>query len=260
MNRAIRRGAFTLIELLVVIAIIGVLIGLLLPAVQKVRDAASRAQCTNNLKQIGLALHSYHDAMGSFPPGYMDGNPAGPNTPDMDVGPGWGWAAYLLPFLEQQNVYNQINFSVGIGLGSNTAVSQVPLKVFQCPADPYQQSFTAWPTSVVVAHGNYVGCNGWVECFANAGGDYNPSSDGGAAMDGDTGATGAAGDGLFYRNSQNRIASVTDGLSNTIIVGERLRRPFPLHLDRRRDGGTVPRLDVYHTLDHPLYPPRSGAE
>src|SRR5437868_6791709 len=117
-TRSPRRG-FTLIELLVVIAIIGVLIGLLLPAVQKIREAASRIQCTNNLKQIGLALHSYHNTNGSFPPGYIDGNTDPASTPDNDVGPGWGWAAFLLPYLEQGNAFNQINFSQPVGSGVN---------------------------------------------------------------------------------------------------------------------------------------------
>src|SRR5579862_9444319 len=111
MNRSATRKGFTLIELLVVIAIIGILVALLVPAVQKVREASARTQCTNNLKQIGLALHSYHDRLGCFPAGYVDGNKNPASTPDSDVGPGWGWASYLLPDLEQGNVYNQINFN-----------------------------------------------------------------------------------------------------------------------------------------------------
>src|SRR6266446_7213330 len=106
--RAPRRSGFTLIELLVVIAIIAILIAMLVPAVQKVRAAAARSQCQNNLKQIGLALHNYHNANKRFPPGYVDGNTNPASTPDNDVGPGWGWASFLLPYHEQNNIYAQI--------------------------------------------------------------------------------------------------------------------------------------------------------
>jgi prepilin-type N-terminal cleavage/methylation domain-containing protein len=241
MKRSAERRGFTLIELLVVISIIGVLIGLLLPAVQKVREAANRLQCENNLHQIGLALHNYHDNFNRFPPGYIDGNKNPASTPDNDVGPGWGWASLLLPYLEQGNVYNQIDFKQGVGIGNNAVVSQMPLTIFQCPSDPYQQNFPVYDSSftnpiAIVAHGNYVGCNGWVEVFNNAGGGYT----GGVGNDGLPGLAGRAGDGLFYRNSRNRMADITDGSSNTIVVGERSGDHAPSTWTAAVPGGRCP--------------------
>jgi prepilin-type N-terminal cleavage/methylation domain-containing protein len=235
------RDAFTLIELLVVIAIMAILIGLLLPAVQKVREAAARTTCINNLKQIGLALQNYHDSIGYFPPGYVDGNTDPNSTPDNDVGPGWGWCAYLLPYVEQKNLYQQINFGQPVGTGANVAVSQQLLKVYQCPSDPYQDIFPVYDSSfgtpiAMLAHGNYVGCNGWEECFNGAGG--NPQA--GAGADGLPGVYGQGGRGVFFRNSRTRIADITDGLHNTIIAGERSGNHSPSTWTGAVAGGRCP--------------------
>src|SRR4051812_7294393 len=121
------RPAFTLIELLVVIAIIAVLIGLLLPAVQKVREAAARAKCANNLKQIGTGLHNYHGALGYFPPGFT--SQAATVNGD-SLGPGWGWAAHLLPYVEQDPLYRSVRFDLDIAHPANATARVQPLSVY----------------------------------------------------------------------------------------------------------------------------------
>jgi len=125
MGRAPIRRGFTLIELLVVIAIIGVLIGLLLPAVQSAREAARRAQCSNNLKQLGLAVHSYHDRNQVLPAYcYNDDNWA------------WSWAVAILPGMEQQPIFNAFNFSLAPTDGANTSINSQKISIFLCPSDP----------------------------------------------------------------------------------------------------------------------------
>jgi prepilin-type N-terminal cleavage/methylation domain-containing protein/prepilin-type processing-associated H-X9-DG protein len=189
------RHGFTLIELLVVIAIIGVLIALLLPAVQKVREAAARIQCRNNLKQIGIALHNYHDRAGRFPPGYA----SLVAKSGADLGPGWGWAAFLLSDLEQNNLQRQIRFDVDIADAVNALSRVDSLKVLRCPSDNTEPTFTTMGNPVTVAHANYVGVFGTNEIEDDPG----------------------MGNGVFFRNSKVRFADITDGTSGTFIVGER---------------------------------------
>jgi prepilin-type N-terminal cleavage/methylation domain-containing protein/prepilin-type processing-associated H-X9-DG protein len=189
------RVGFTLIELLVVIAIIAILIGLLLPAVQKVREAATRLSCKNNLKQVGLALHHYHDAHDGLPPGYRSRVLSNGN----EAGPGWGWATFLLPQLEQDNLFRQINLTQPVGAAVHNGTRGQSLKVLRCPSDNTPERFVTQSAGVEVAHANYVGS------FGTNDAELEP----------------AAGNGVFFRNSRVRFGDVADGLSNTLLVGER---------------------------------------
>jgi prepilin-type N-terminal cleavage/methylation domain-containing protein len=199
----LRRRGFTLIELLVVIAIMGVLIGLLLPAVQKIRDSANLSSCKNNLKQIGLAMHNYHDTVGSFPVGYFDPTP----WPQLDNGPGWGWGAFLLPFLETDNLYRQINFKLDVGDPAHAAVRTTILRIFRCPSNEILDTFTVTDggtNSWDLAYGSYVACNG---------------------NDGVDDFTTPPHTGPFLRSIKGfRATDITDGLSSTMFVGDRTSR------------------------------------
>lgn len=195
-----RKNGFTLIEILVVIAIIGVLVALLLPAVQSAREAARRSQCINNLKQIGIALHNYQTDKGVFPPGYVSFVDATQN----DLGAGWAWASMLLPQVEQAPLYNSINFGLSVSFPQNTTACLTRLGVFLCYSDSPKLTVdvldqTNTNVLATVATGNYVGVFGTGELITN------PSK----------------GNGMFFRNSFTGLRDLLDGATTTLMVGER---------------------------------------
>jgi len=195
--QGVRRG-FTLIELLVVIAIIAVLVALLLPAVQQAREAARRSQCKNNLKQMGLALHNYHDTHGTFPPGWISEIGGNPHLSG-GVGPtGWAWSAMLLPYLDQAPLYNQLKVSDGTAVPAPADIDDLPLlQAFICPSDDEETTIVDFK-GTLCPKSNYPGVHGGWSGVDEA----NPF-------------------GVFGKYSRTRIADITDGTSQTLAVGER---------------------------------------
>ena len=232
------RRAFTLIELLVVIAIIAVLIALLLPAVQAAREAARRAGCVNNLKQIGLALHNYEQAMGVFPPGYVSSidrtvldacNQDQENQHGVDLGTGWAWGSMILPFLEQQPLYNSINFNLSVAFHQNDTCSLTALSVYLCPSDvgpsvvpvfedpPDPANPGSYNASHIVdtlSRGNYVGHVRHRRDLLAVG---RPR----LAEQQRRRPAGPARRDLLPQQRHDASPPITDGTSNTIMVGER---------------------------------------
>jgi prepilin-type processing-associated H-X9-DG protein/prepilin-type N-terminal cleavage/methylation domain-containing protein len=222
-----RRGAFTLTELLVVIAIIAVLIGLLLPAVQKVREAANRTKCFNNLKQLALAAQNFHDTKGAFPTGVI---------PPVAMG-GGRWAngtnlwVEMLPYIEQDNLYRRwdpTDFRNNVKGGRNATTAQV-IPILLCPSDPLPDTVVRWvPSSSKQA---------WLNGF------YAMSSYGGNGGKRSANSVPTTGpstrDGIFFNGSRIRIAAdVTDSTSNTFLFGERYHRDP--EYDRILIGSTGP--------------------
>jgi prepilin-type N-terminal cleavage/methylation domain-containing protein len=251
------RPAFTLLELLVVIAIVGVLIGLLLPAVQQAREAANRGACQNNLKQLGLAAHHFHDTYASLPPGYLFVPTSGtlPPLPAIPHGferkmdrpppqvsyqpnmPGWGWAAYLLPFVEQQALDQRINYYLPVESPTHLDVRTQLLRLYTCPSDRSVEVFPvlndAGAEIARVATNSYVACYG-------AGGLLATEPDNG--------------NGTFFRNSRVGLQDITDGTASTILIGERgslfVQGPWAGVIS----GGTIrttPGAPVYTAMVHP---------
>ncbi len=218
-RRSRARSAFTLIELLVVIAIIGVLIGLLLPAVQKVREAANRTKCANNLKQLGLAAHTYVDTYGFFP---LSGLP-----PDvqLNTNPNWpalahAWGTRLLPYVEQNNLFQRYRLNEFFCSPNNISVISTPLPVFQCPSAPTANrlytassaplnlSWTASATDYCATH--LIGIDIWNNVLSTRGYGFAPPRE--------------LRDGLLLRTA-SALIDVQDGTTNTILFGELAGRP-----------------------------------
>ena len=203
------RKGFTLIELLVVIAIIAILIALLLPAVQQAREAARRAQTKNYLKQIGIALHGYHEKYNTLPSGWIG---VTNRQPDVEGVNGWGWAAMLLPELDQQPLFDQLNFHVSPIDPVNDIALRTALTVFRSPSDPSEDRWDledeSSPGTVLakLPTANFVGNFGTQEIHACEGLPIG---------------TACTSDGVFFHNSSVKFRDFTDGASNTFMVGQR---------------------------------------
>jgi prepilin-type processing-associated H-X9-DG protein len=193
----------TLVELLVVISIIGLLLAMLMPAVQMAREAARRAQCLNNLRQVGIAMHLYLNRQGTFPPGYVSQVLKNRD----DGGPGWAWGAMILPDIEQEPLGDRVNFSAQVDAAASSDVRAISLAMFVCPSDGAFEPTIEIPSiatdSVIctMAASSYVGCIGTVRPTCRICRD--------------------AFDGVFGRNRAITPADICDGLSNTISIGER---------------------------------------
>lgn len=206
------KSAFTLIELLVVIAIIAILIALLLPAVQQAREAARRSSCKNNLKQVGLALHNYHDVHSVFPPGYLRRD----YSYSTFAGPGWGWGSMILPQIEESGRYNQLQIDQQdlTGAPAIVALTQKRIEIFRCPSMPggtLNEKLKSDPSDEGHSISSYKGI------FGDLNTQYNYSGDDCSLYQG---SCISGGNGIFSPNSSVKFRDITDGSANTLMIGE----------------------------------------
>jgi prepilin-type N-terminal cleavage/methylation domain-containing protein len=213
-----RRKAFTLIELLVVIAIIAILIALLLPAVQKVREAAARTQCTNNLKQMTLALHSYHDVYKQLPPGGVS------DVPPWGTGGGWGssWMVFILPYIEQNTIYAKYSFAGDSGwenANNYTLLNGLIIPIYRCPSSTFASQYSNAECNPGIMIPDYMGISGIATGFGGLTDNTNNNQSGntGGCCSGG-GITSAAG--VLFQAAQVNLTSITDGTSNTMAIAE----------------------------------------
>lgn len=231
------RPAFTLVELLVVIAIIGTLVSLLLPAVQAAREAGRRMQCTNNLRQLGLAIHNFESATRRLPPGYVaDIESPQRDSSTWDAPPGWGWGAHILNYIEQNNISLSLQLDRPIWDPAHAGLIQTTISTFLCPSstgprkpfvvtDEPGNPIDKGTGEIRVGRSHYVASHGqescWGECGATPTGivftNIYTSETINVTHNGDVSKVA---DGPFYRNSRIRFSDVSDGLTNTIFLGE----------------------------------------
>ena len=269
------RSAFTLVELLVVVAIVGVLIALLLPAVQAARESARRMQCSNNLKQLGLAAQNYESAQGTLPPGYASRSLDNPPPPQRDsttwdAPPGWGWTAFLLPHMEQSTLGEQLDYQQPIWLADQIDAVAARIENLLCPSSSGElEPFNVVDSSgaplmlagreIVLGRSHYVASHGqescWGECGAQATNivftNIHTSETKEISIGGDVSLLA---DGPFYRDSAVEFRAITDGLSQTIFFGEHSSA-----LSDKSWAGVVPGAIVHPRFSSPENGPDAAA-
>lgn len=276
--RGVSLRAFTLVELLVVIAIIGILAGLLLPAVQAAREAARKMQCSNNLKQIGLAILNYEAAHRVLPSGYISFATRNGSAPawaaldpvTWDGAPGWGWATLILPFVEQSSLHSSLNIPAPIWATANRQLVRSSLPMYLCPSasgpsgpillkNESSGTLTRYGAPLELGRSHYVANHGQESCWGECGSattgliftNIYTSTTATVRIDGDAGNVA---DGPFFRNSKVKLSAITDGMSNTIFVSEHSSK-----LSDKAWAGVVPGAFVHPRFSTPENGPDAAA-